>query len=357
MGAARLGGSHADALDALRGARWREGIEGAPALDAGAGGFGYGRALDACEAAFGAARALASDEKTLIRTLSREREQAAVGEEKNRGANDADATRGVNDADATRGAPPRAADDTSYGRIVSAEGSADVIPGMSPVGPPPPPTREEGPSDPSSSDPAAPSAGDLLLGTGGAVRRGGARSSPTGSVAAWTLAAVDRVAEVFASRALRDPRDPSSPPSMRETCACVALALAHLDALEEDLDGALFEEEDDSGGGREGKADGAAANDDDADAEDEEGSSATRASARASRKSSNVLASRFASRERVREAVRGAVDAATERYLAGDLGGSSGEWLDASGAYVESGGGLEELRALCRAGIVDDDDE
>ena len=357
MGAARLGGSlsRADALDALRGARWREGIEGAPALDAGAGGFGYGRALDACEAAFGAARALASDEKTLIRTLSLEREQAAAGEEKNRGANDANATRGVNDADATRGAPPRAADDTSYGRIVSAEGSAGVIPGMSPVGPPPPPTREEGPSDPSSSDPAAPSAGDLLLGTAGAVRRGGARSSPTGSVAAWTLAAVDRVAEVFASRALRDPRDPSSPPSMRETCACVALALVHLDALEEDLDEALVEEEEDSGGG-EGKADGAAANDDD-DAGEEEGSRATRASARASRKSSNVLASRFASREGVREAVRGAVDAATERYLAGDLGGSSGEWLDASGAYVESGGGLEELRALCRAGIVDDDDE
>ena len=363
MGAARLGGSRADALDALRGARWREGIEGAPALDAGAGGFGYGRALDACEAAFGAARALASDEKTLIRTLSREREQAAVGEEKNRGANDADATRGVNDADAT-GAPPRAADDTSHGRIVSAaEGSAGVIPGMSPVGPPPPPTRdptarEEGPSGPSSSDPAAPAAGDFLLGTAGAVRRGGARSfSPTGSVAAWTLAAVDRVAEVFASRALRDPRDPSSPPSMRETCACVALALAHLDALEEDLDEALFiEEEEDSEGG-EGKADGAAAVNDADDAEDEEGSSATRASARASRKSSNVLASRFASREGVREAVRGAVDAATERYLAGDLGGSSGEWLDASGAYVESGGGLEELRALCRAGIVDDDDE
>lgn len=213
--------------------------------------------------------------------------------------------------------------------------------------------RARDPKKDPSSDPAAPSAGDLLLGTAGAVRRGSARSSPTGSVAAWTLAAVDRVAEVFASRALRDPRDPSSPPSMRETCACVALALAHLDALEEDLDGALIEEEEDSGGG-EGKADGAAVND--ADAEDEEGSSATRALARASR-SSNVLASRFASREGVREAVRGAVDAATERYLAGDLGGSSGEWLDASGAYVESGGGLEELRALCRAGIVDDDDE
>jgi hypothetical protein len=136
---------------------------------------------------------------------------------------------------------------------------------------------------------------------------------------------------------------------MRETCACVALALAHLDALEEDLDEALVEEEEDSGGG-EGKADGAAVND------AEEGSSATRAFARKSR-SSNVLASRFASREGVREAVRSAVDAATERYLAGDLGGSSGEWLDASGAYVESGGGLEELRALCRAGIVDDDDE
>ena len=352
MGAARLGGSRADALDASR--RGGAGNRGGAGAGAGAGGFGAD-ALVACEAAFGAARALASDEKTRIRTLSREREQAAAGEEKNRGANDADATRGVNDADATRGAPPRAADDTSYGRIVSAEGSAGVIPGMSPVGPPPPPTREEGPSDPSSSDPAAPSAGDLLLGTAGAVRRGGARSSPTGSVAAWTLAAVDRVAEVFASRALRDPRDPSSPPSMRETCACVALALAHLDALEEDLDEALVEEEEDSGGG-EGNADGAAANDDD-DAGEEEGSSATRASARASRKSSNVLASRFASREGVREAVRGAVDAATERYLAGDLGGSSGEWLDASGAYVESGGGLEELRALCRAGIVDDDDE
>ena len=138
------------------------------------------------------------------------------------------------------------------------------------------------------------------------------RSSPSSSspspasssrAAAWVASRLDAMADLIARRALVDSADPGSPASMREACATLSLCLGHLDALEEDAP-------------------------------------ETRGSA-----------VRFAARASIFAAVRATVDAATERYLGDD--GGKGEWLDAAAAYVDGGGKLRDLRALCDAGVAD----
>jgi len=138
------------------------------------------------------------------------------------------------------------------------------------------------------------------------------RSSPSSSspspasssrAAAWVASRLDAMADLIARRALVDSADPGSPASMREACATLSLCLGHLDALEED-------------------------------APETRGSAA-----------------RFAARASIFAAVRATVDAATERYLGDD--GGKGEWLDAAAAYVDGGGKLRDLRALCDAGVAD----
>ena len=114
---------------------------------------------------------------------------------------------------------------------------------------------------------------------------------------------LDAMADLIARRALVDSADPGSPASMRAACATLSLCLGHLDALEEDAP-------------------------------------ETRGSA-----------VRFAARASIFAAVRATVDAATERYLGDD--GGKGEWLDAAAAYVDGGGKLRDLRALCDAGVAD----
>ena len=129
--------------------------------------------------------------------------------------------------------------------------------------------------------------------------------SPASSsrAAAWVASRLDAMADLIARRALVDSADPGSPASMREACATLSLCLGHLDALEEDAP-------------------------------------ETRGSA-----------VRFAARASIFAAVRATVDAATERYLGDD--GGTGEWLDAAAAYVDGGGKLRDLRALCDAGVAD----
>ena len=138
------------------------------------------------------------------------------------------------------------------------------------------------------------------------------RSSPSSSspspasssrAATWVASRLDAMADLIARRALVDSADPGSPASMREACATLSLCLGHLDALEEDAP-------------------------------------ETRGSA-----------VRFAARASIFAAVRATVDAATERYLGDD--GGKGEWLDAAAAYVDGGGKLRDLRALCDAGVAD----
>ena len=138
------------------------------------------------------------------------------------------------------------------------------------------------------------------------------RSSPSSSshspasssrAVAWVASRLDAMADLIARRALVDSADPGSPASMREACATLSLCLGHLDALEEDAP-------------------------------------ETRGSA-----------VRFAARASIFAAVRATVDAATERYLGDD--GGKGEWLDAAAAYVDGGGKLRDLRALCDAGVAD----
>mmetsp|Transcript_24895 Transcript_24895/g.62051 ORF Transcript_24895/g.62051 Transcript_24895/m.62051 type:complete len:88 (+) Transcript_24895:1933-2196(+) len=77
------------------------------------------------------------------------------------------------------------------------------------------------------------------------------------------------------------------------------------------------------------------------------------------------LLARFCASQVMFAAMRGVIDAATEAYLADDgiggvggssegihVGGGSGDWLDSTEAYIDSGGDEASLRALCDKGVA-----
>jgi hypothetical protein len=73
------------------------------------------------------------------------------------------------------------------------------------------------------------------------------------------------------------------------------------------------------------------------------------------------LLARFCTAGALFAAMRGVIDAATEAYLADDGssgsgggagGGGSGNWLDATEGYIESGGDAKSLRLLCEQGVA-----
>ena len=146
-------------------------------------------------------------------------------------------------------------------------------------------------------------------------------------IVAWIEEETTAFAETFAAKALVCGGGGVEVARMPRASAAVLLALGHADAMPGDL------------GGRESVFDG--------------------------------VAGHVAACPAFFDAMKRVVDAATDAYLgAGDEedeeeeeeaaaaaarggGGGSGDWLDVSEEYIESGGSLATLRALCEKGVAD----